>query len=108
MHGTVTDSRRAVALPESHLHYSPDSDFRRSEMMSCTTWRLTGALLLAAALTACGDAPTSDHRGYTKAPLETIGLFIQPEVRTGVSRFARLNLPDGQPIVLQDSVPGGG
>lgn len=49
-------------------------------------------------LAACGDAPTNDHRGYTKAPLEHIGVFIRPELRSDVHEFAVLNLPESTPL----------
>jgi hypothetical protein len=54
-----------------------------------------GACVALVALTGCGDAPTSDARGFTKAPLEVLGVFIESETRSDVRAFARLNLPDG-------------
>ncbi|HSM36905.1 MAG TPA: hypothetical protein VK837_10950 [Longimicrobiales bacterium] len=49
-------------------------------------------LLAAAALTACGDAPTNDDRQwYTKAPLEEPGLTITAEEP---SEMAELGEPD--------------
>jgi hypothetical protein len=53
---------------------------------------------------ACGDPPTSDPRGYTKAPLEKAGPFVRGEVRADVARFARPNLPVAEPIVLPDTL----
>jgi hypothetical protein len=48
--------------------------------------------LAAAALAACGDAPTDDDRQwYTKAPLEEPGLTITPEEP---SEMAALGEPD--------------
>jgi len=40
------------------------------------------AVLVAVLVAACGDAPTADRRGYTKAPLEDPGLTVRPEPRT--------------------------
>jgi hypothetical protein len=57
-----------------------------------------GACFALIALAGCGDAPTSDTRGFTKAPLEVLGLFIESEIRSDVREFARLNLPDAQRI----------
>jgi len=54
-------------------------------------------------------SPTSDDRGFTKAPLETLTVFIQPEQRSEVRSFAHLNRPDGQPIAPPPaSAPTGG
>jgi len=52
--------------------------------------------ILAAALVvaACGDAPTNDHRGYTKAPLENPGLRIQSEQKAQVAEFAQPQRPE--------------
>jgi len=71
-------------------------------------WRICGCCLAAVCLTACGDAPTADDRGYTKAPLETPGIVITPETRADVRQFMRLNQPDGLPVILPDSAAGGG
>ncbi len=43
---------------------------------------------------ACGDAATSDGRGYTKAPLEEPGLTVQPEATTEMVRFGEADVPD--------------
>ncbi|MGH7462727.1 MAG: hypothetical protein ACREMA_17090, partial [Longimicrobiales bacterium] len=48
-------------------------------------------------LLACGDAQTTDDRGYTKAPLERPRLLIQPE---GSSAMDSL----GTPILPRDTV----
>lgn len=64
-------------------------------------------LSLAGALGACGDAPTSDTRGYTKAPLEKAGVFPKPEVRSPVAAFGETNRPRPVPIVLGDSARAG-
>lgn len=39
-------------------------------------------LLALAGSAGCGDGPTDDTRGYTKAPLEDPGVFISPEAPT--------------------------
>lgn len=58
-------------------------------------------------LAGCGDPPTSDHRGYTKAPLETPGIRVVPERPSIFRQYAHPRLPDGQPIVLKDSATAG-
>ena len=65
-------------------------------------------LLAAAALTACGDAPTDDDRQwYTKAPLEEPGLTITAEEP---SEMAELGEPDlygrGAPEAEADDATG--
>jgi len=55
-----------------------------------------GVTMISAAalvLAACGDVPTEDRRGYTKAPLEDPGLTITSEGKTEVSEFAQPQLP---------------
>jgi hypothetical protein len=75
--------------------------------MPRTAWRWTVAAVLTMMFTACGDEATSDKRGYTKAPLETVGLRIRPETPTDYRRFGSLNRPDGEPLVLADSASAG-
>jgi hypothetical protein len=70
--------------------------------------RFVALAFVTVALAACGDPPTSDHRGYTKAPLEQPGIRISPEKPTSFRAFAHPNLPDGQPIVLQDTSKASG
>lgn len=77
--------------------------------MARSGWFGVGACVLLVVLAGCGDAPTSDRRGYTKAPLEVLGVFIQSETRSDVRQFTRFNLPDGQPVappVAADSAAG--
>ncbi|HEX7121063.1 MAG TPA: hypothetical protein VF178_01745, partial [Gemmatimonadaceae bacterium] len=45
-------------------------------------------------LAACGDAPTEDRRGYTKAPLEEPGLTIQSETTTEIGQLGQPQLPE--------------
>lgn len=56
-----------------------------------------GALLAVTVLVGCGDANTTDTRGYTKAPLERAGVFIKPE---GSSAMDSL----GTPILPKDTL----
>ncbi len=65
-----------------------------------SAWRCLGLVLL---LAACGDPPSYDHRGYSKEPLERMGVFMHGEKRSDVARFRKLNLPDTQVVVLPDS-----
>ena len=69
---------------------------------------IAGALSLAFIIGSCGDAPTNDHRGFTKAPLETLSVFITAEQSSEMRAFARFNLPDGQPIAVADSAAADG
>jgi hypothetical protein len=58
--------------------------------------KATNAMTILAAalvLAACGDAPTEDRRGYTKAPLEEPGLTIQSEATTEIGRLGQPQLP---------------
>jgi hypothetical protein len=64
-------------------------------------WLVVGACASILAVAGCGDPPTTDDRGFTKAPLEHIGVFIRAETRSDVRAFARLNVPDGQRIAPQ-------
>jgi hypothetical protein len=57
---------------------------------------LAGAMVCAFLL-GCGDAETTDRRGYTKAPLEKPQLLIEPE---GTSAMDSL----GTPILPRDTV----
>lgn len=49
--------------------------------------RIAPALALVGVVGACGDAPTTDTRGYTKAPLENPGLIIEAEPTTEMSEL---------------------
>lgn len=67
--------------------------------------RLVLLALLALAPAACGDAETTDARGYTKAPLESANLLIRGEEPTAM---AQLGEPDLPRPVLDVAVPGQG
>jgi hypothetical protein len=58
--------------------------------------RFASLVAFVAVLGACGDAPTTDKRGYTKAPLENPGVFIEPEP---VTEMSELGEPIRPPIV---------
>lgn len=49
--------------------------------------RMIVGLMAAGLLVACGDAETTDNRGYTKAPLEEPGLRINAEQTTQMSEL---------------------
>nr|PZN89844.1 MAG: hypothetical protein DIU52_10995 [bacterium] len=65
--------------------------------------------ILAAALfvAACGDAPTTDRRGYTKAPLEDPGLRIKSEPTTPMAEYAKPQLPEVVDIPPPDTSGAG-
>jgi hypothetical protein len=46
-----------------------------------------------AASLACGDAETTDTRGYTKAPLEQPGVMIKAEANSGMDSLGTPTLP---------------
>ena len=68
-------------------------------MRAATITTFAAALVVAA----CGDAPTDDRRGYTKAPLEEPGLTIQSEATTETARLARPQLPEVVEIPAPDT-----
>lgn len=70
----------------------------------------SAAMMLAAALAvaACGDAPTNDRRGYTKAPLENPGLRIRSESTTPMAELAQPQLPQVVDIPPPDTAGGAG
>lgn len=51
-------------------------------------------LILAVVTAACGDPKTTDHRGYTKAPLEQPDVFVKGEPHTPISNLGHPNYPD--------------
>jgi len=59
--------------------------------------RLAAALCCGLLVSACGDANSTDTRGYTKAPLERAGVVITPE---GSSAMDSL----GTPILPRDTL----
>jgi hypothetical protein len=46
-----------------------------------------------AASLACGDAETTDERGYTKAPLEKPGVLIKAEANSAMDALGTPTLP---------------
>lgn len=75
---------------------------RRAKNASMVTI-LTAALVAAA----CGDAPTDDRRGYTKAPLEDPGLTITSEGTTQMAELAQPQLPQVVEIAPPADTAGG-
>lgn len=74
-------------------------------------WKLAlrgaiGALALGALVWACGDAPTDDPRGYTKAPLEEPGLTVEPEPTTEMSELGEPIRPRPSPTPPSDTTSG--
>jgi hypothetical protein len=63
-------------------------------MTEATSRRLWLALGLAALVAGCGDPPTPDPRGYTKAPLEEPGLFVKGEKPGPMAALGKPNLPN--------------
>ena len=55
--------------------------------------RLVFLMMLALAVSACGDAETTDTRGYTKAPLEDPDLLISKEPVTPMAALGEPDLP---------------
>jgi hypothetical protein len=79
---------------------------RRTVEINGVTMRNVVRLAAAAGLVlaaGCGDGETSDSRGYTKAPLETPGLFIQAEAMSEMNRLGVPNRPNGEPATVPDS-----
>lgn len=64
-------------------------------------------LAAALAVAACGDAPTDDRRGYTKAPLEDPGLRIRSESTTQMAELAQPQLPQVVDIPPPADTAGG-
>lgn len=54
-------------------------------------------------LAGCGDADTSDTRGYTKAPLEHPTVLIRGEQPSAMRDFGAPRLPDREPLEFPDS-----
>lgn len=60
-------------------------------------------LVLVLALNACGDAPSDDNRGYTKAPLENPGLTIESETPTPMASLGDPILRPPARVASEDS-----
>jgi hypothetical protein len=54
----------------------------------------SGFVLVLLCAAACGDPPTEDRRGYTKAPLENPGLIIRSDEHHPMREFGRPVLPE--------------
>ena len=59
--------------------------------------------IVAVALAGCGDAETSDTRGYTKAPLERPNALIDSEEPSAMRQFGEPRLPIREPIEFPDT-----
>lgn len=91
-------------------------------MTVCSWTRTAGAALIVLVAAACGDARTTDNRGYTKAPLENPGVLIAAERPGDMSRYGSPNrvvveelpMPEevapadtpGEPVALVDLPEG--
>jgi len=60
---------------------------------------------LASGLAACGDAPTTDNRGYTKAPLERANVIIKPEGSSAMDSLGTPILPKDTLIPAEPAAP---
>lgn len=80
--------------------YVPHGGIMREVLLERKVW---AAAFFAAALgvAACGDAETTDTRGYTKAPLENPSVMIRAEPKTEMSRLGE---PIKPPIVDPDAL----
>ena len=72
--------------------------------MKPTSWIVTSALIITAA--ACGDPPTSDTRGYTKAPLERPALMVGAEEAGPMRQFGEPQRPEVRVLELQTEGDG--
>jgi mono/diheme cytochrome c family protein len=54
--------------------------------------KITAVAILA--LAACGDPDTNDHRGYTKAPLESPTVLVKGEPHSEMDRLGNPLMPD--------------
>ncbi|HKJ93574.1 MAG TPA: hypothetical protein VJ957_10410 [Longimicrobiales bacterium] len=63
-------------------------------MTDATRWRFWLALGAVVLLVGCGDPPTPDPRGYTKAPLEEPGLTVKGEQPSPMAALGKPNLPN--------------
>lgn len=70
-----------------------------------TVLRMAAALAVLGAA-ACGDAESTDKRGYTKAPLEHAGLIIKPEKPSIMNSLGKPLMPTTEVIPApKDSTP---
>jgi len=69
------------------------------------TARTGFALACALMLLACGDAKTTDTRGYTKAPLEQAGVLIKPEGSSAMDSLGAPTMPKDTLIPAEPAAP---
>lgn len=62
------------------------------------------ALLVVVTASACGDPESTDHRGYTKAPLEKPGLLISGERRGTMADYGSPNRVVAEELRLPEEV----
>lgn len=66
-------------------------------MLQVRSIRVSFCALMVCAISACGDAATTDNRGYTKAPLEKPGILITPENGSAMDSL-------GTPVLPRDTL----
>jgi mono/diheme cytochrome c family protein len=81
--------------------------------MTVSRWsRGVGATLTILAIAACGDPETTDHRGYTKAPLEDPSVLIDGESPGNMAAYGSPNRVVAEELRLPEEVataePAGG
>jgi hypothetical protein len=59
--------------------------------------------VLAVVALGCGDPESSDHRGYTKAPLEHAGVIIRGENPSAMDALGTPNLPVARVITPEEA-----
>ena len=69
--------------------------------------RFLSLALLVGTSVGCGDAETSDTRGYTKAPLERPGLLIRSEAPSVMDSLGSPVLPRDTLIPPPPATPAG-
>lgn len=75
--------------------------------MTVSRWaRTAGAAWMIAAAAGCGDPETTDHRGYTKAPLEDPSVLIGGEHPSQMAAYGSPNRVIAEELELPEEVPG--
>src|SRR5688500_16571600 len=89
-----------------HTHILSPPCIRRISMRRHSLSLITAAC----AIVACGDPESSDHRGYTKAPLENPGVMIGGEDRTTMAEMNEPLLPSAEELEVEEegAAPQGG
>jgi hypothetical protein len=93
----------AAATNRRHIPRSDRSQNGGNMKIDRVRGVLRFAWVLSAAVTAsCGDAESSDHRGYTKAPLEHAGVIIRAEKPTAMDELGTPILPVAKVITAEE------